>query len=463
MHNPFANNLLPDRTFNKVVYKDQVQIGGTAIQQGKVVGTSATVEEKGVTVNVSSNVINRWLVVQGTLKGTSEEGFVDVFSSHEYQRTLGAGGTILLFTPYIRAGYAERTKKNLQETISRLRKQETKTWVDPYIPIDYGKWTKKYSTAADDFIRAWINLQGWLAKQPDRADRFYTGELIKREPLDTIGGLRIYRQYVAAEHALAPLLTGWDDYNDQETETSWITDTLTRRGFPSPFAALLLRSWQDSCEQVRQARLLRYDSLMMAAPFGYRRLLWGSLTGLYNSVKQPILDSTANQTAYASSVHDPYYTFQAALNFIHIGTRTFYASLGLGINNMRVFKKEDLVTYQTTSWQHTGSDSVQVIKQNQLYPKLPDKIVYRTWQTQVVVAWPQLAGLGLEVTGRGQYGAHQPDRYAATLGIFFPLKAADTTLLFMPQAKWASESAPTRWTFGFNLTASIPGFVKAPK
>jgi len=69
----------------------------------------------------------------------------------------------------------------------------------------------------------------------------------------------------------------------------------------------------------------------------------------------------------------------------------------------------------------------------------------------------------MDVTARGQHAYEQAARYEFVFGVFIPMQTGETTLLFMPKMRWANADQSRSFTFGFSLSAAIPGFVTKDK
>jgi hypothetical protein len=248
INNPFVDDLVTYRALDKIVYQDQRAIGGSAIKEGKVIGSSATVDEKGVTLTIGSNILKKRYAIQTILKGSSEEGFVDVFSSGKYQRTLGFGGTGLLFLPNLSNRYTERTRKDLHHQLRQLRREDSTKWDGLYIPSEHYQWEIKYTPIAAAFVAKWDAFQAWLSLgTTDRNARFYVDSLTSAEEAE-LAGQATYIAYLKAETAISILLPkDWDTFDQVEEQ----------------------RRLRYNEEQ-RQIRLTTYDSIQVKSQWTRR-------------------------------------------------------------------------------------------------------------------------------------------------------------------------------------------------
>jgi hypothetical protein len=72
------NSLYTSSVLDYFIYKQINTISGTNIKEGKVYGTSATIDEKSITANFSIK-ISKTFYLQPTLSGTAEKGILNIF------------------------------------------------------------------------------------------------------------------------------------------------------------------------------------------------------------------------------------------------------------------------------------------------------------------------------------------------------------------------------------------------
>ena len=506
---PLSPDLIRPRNYAAILYKEQVKLSGLAVQQGKTLGTNASIDDKGGTLNLGTPAARlAWLgnarvALQATLKGTAEDGFVKLFSDEKYQKTLSYGGTIIGFGNGF-SSYRERVKKNLHYQLRKLRQQDIEKWHDSLNPDSARHWRKIYAPVIAVFVLRWSIWQKWL-QHDNRADKFYeqNGEL--GADRDDPNGRMLYLAYLDAEQQALPILDpNWDEWHQADeaafvrklnADTALVTTYVRQLDVlaspeklkaemsakePQTAAALVAKADQlgEKSEygdilnssriiangKERLARLKLYDSLEQHVAWVGKLRAWGSFTVLHSVVKQPIFAAANKSSTYADVLTDEYWQQQVALNILREGDYVnVTASAGVGLNNMLVFNKKDLTTYQTSSWQHTDADSVLVVTQKQLYRTSPSRVRYLSWQLQAALTFNKLfqgAGLTATASGLGSREDNAPGQHTYTLGVFVPVQAQKTTLLVIPQVRWKSTDEPNPWTFGFSITASIPGFVK---
>ena len=486
LQQPLRNQIITSSAYAGVLYQKQVALTGLAVQQGKALGTNVTLGDKTVGLNVGlanlklQSLPNVALIANGRF--AIDQGFVKLFSEDNLRVTASFGGTVQLFG-HGYSVFSERTKKDLQWQLRDLRHKDKLRWGDSLVPYNPADWHNKHLAIMVNFIEKWSLFQNWLAKgadqdpAADRANRFYkqNGKFNSIE-LNSIEGERLYLNYLDAEHAARPLLTKeWDDW-DQASERAYIWQQLDSQPLPamprrnaleamllaSPqFARTLALASRLANQQALRKRAFFYDSLQQRVSWARKWRSWATIQGLHTSAEQPVFDAANRAGTYAGTASDKYWQFQAAYNGLLEGqTVNISGSLGGGTSNGLVFRKADLRTYQTSTWQHNGTDSALVVTQKSLYASTPTRLRYWNLQTQFTATLSKgLPGFGFTSTyevllARDTHAVHN-----LTLGLILPLRTTESTLLFIPQARARGGDLPDRWSFGFTVTATVPSFL----
>jgi hypothetical protein len=481
LQQPLRNQIITDDAYAGVLYQKQVALTGLAVQQGKTLGTNVTIGDKSATLNIGfvdiklQHFLNMALIANGQFN--SDQGFVKLFSEENMRITAGYGGTLLLFG-HGRSTFSERTKKDFQWKLRELRHQDKLKWGDSLTPYTAAAWKAKHALIMCSFIEAWRDFQAWLEKDPNkdknsnRAHRFYNenGNFTSIELADA-EGQRLYLNYLDAEHAALPLLgKQWDKWNRQD-ELNFIRQQLGLTLVNPAGAQLSLQDTLDTSNQFaltleharQQANQLAldkrhhfYDSLQQQVSWVRKWRSWGSFQFLRNSIEQPVFNAANRAQTYADVYRDTYWRLQASYNGLMEGkTVNLAASLGGGTSNAVVFRKADLLTYQTSAWQPTGmgTDSALVVTQKSLYASIPTRVRYWNVQTQFTGTLNKgLPGFGLTTTYEVLLAHDTHAIHNITLGVIVPLRTDKSTVLFIPQAR-------DRWSFGFTVTATLPTFI----
>ena len=465
--NSLSESLVTGAAYNRLVYNNQVAIGGSGIKEGKIIGANATVDDKGATLNISTSPFKRKdeskpprIALVGTVKGTAEEGVVSLFSGRDYQKTLGFGGSGLFFMPVPWAGFAynERTKKDLQQAYRKMRAKEKTAWKDSYEPKMRPTWKDSSKAAFVLFLSRWNSLQdkSW-------ASNYYANDM-DTSVINNAQNQAFMADYLSAEHAVLPLLPKkWDTkYETAELEKEWLASFQDGKGLVND--KILDDSvkvwWDREAERMRTASVKRYDSLQDSARWEGLQFHWLSVGGLFNTVSQPVFNAQAGSAGFAGKVRDDYWSGQIGYNWLRVGKKTnLFLTGGVSAAKQRTFKPTDLKTYETVSWQRIGTDSVRVVEQKKLYPVDPGQKLVTSLQVGGTVFFHgTTTKFGLEA--RYAHELSGPEKRNFTFGAFFPVQAAGASVILMPLVRWENQGEPEEWTVGVSLTTSIPTFVK---
>ena len=432
---PASNQIVTNRLYrDSVRLKDLQQMSGTLITQSKLPGTNAAITEKGVTLNVGSNLFAlrnvRRFSVQGILLGQAEEGFVKTFSKGAYQRTLGGGISANMFV----FGLSDTTTfyhyetKNKQRLHQQLREElvyHTVTSKPADNPSVTGALAKLCSLKLTEILPLVRGTNG---------------------PLDMSQQVEERRRYLEAIGVLQPLLpTAWYQLSPDEA-AKWLQDSLCNpSNFTQRYQALHDKHTADRLDSIQQAK----------AKWTRRGLLWVNLKAVINNEQQPIYDGQA--LLLMRKEHFNFVDVRTSLNGAVITKKTrHFGALGVGFTNQRTFDTDDQVTYQrSTTAQPPGSAPVTVIETAKFYPNPPPRPAFGVLDAQYTFFW-QKARVGFDGSYKYKLGFNATDQNAATLGVFVPVLVGESAINFMLQTKWSST---TNWTIGFNLAASLPGFL----
>jgi hypothetical protein len=447
------------------LYKDTVRLkdlqlmSGTLIAQSKLPGTSAAITEKAITVNAGSRVFafsdggTPRFSIQGVVTGQAEDGFVNIFKSGAYQRTLGAGAS---FNWFFFGPLGDRRKtfytpvEESRDSLHRELREQVALYLATNSP-----------TAPSTLMAAAYSLQS-LFGPPDNFDfkLLRDAEAVQDSSTSTDAAvlkrvaLRI--RYQKAIAALQPILpANWVAWSANDANT-WVTSTLCTGG------SIDVAKVNALYKTRRYKRFINsLDSIQLAKMrWKHRQLRWLSFKALANTDEQPIYDPA--ELMLMSKQHFAFADIRMALNNAHIWQQVrFFHSEGIGFNNQRVFDPDDLLTYQHTTTKNTGPTNTPtaITEESKFYAQAPGLPAYLVLDGQASVFWTKIK-VGLDGTVKHKWGGEARKETATTLGVFVPVLAGESAINFMLQTKWSNL---TQWTIGFNLAASIPGFLTSAK
>lgn len=465
-----TRDLVTQRAYDKITYRDQQAIGGSAIKEGRVVGTSTAVSDKGLTFNIGSPVLTckklRNAGVAGSLnfKGQSEDGLVKLLEKDRFNNTLSYGGTLLLFAPSGNPRYYESTRLALHDKL-RVERNRNEGHLFPGfelgVPVPPDGWATEFDQAAGWETAKAALLVEFAAKWRAAYAAYNTYKADNAPPAAEAAYRQAEQASQVAEKGLAQVLPKkWHTWSDKKKEEE-LEKHLPTTGATatSPSVTSWLSELQTEHNKLeREKRLKHYDSLQLATPWSGRLLVWGSLSALGNRSKQPLYDAALPLKGYKGDYFDNFFEGQLAFNglYLHQWGKQYF-SIGSGTTNKRNFAKKDLRTYQYVT-SPPGSPSVTVV-QAEAYPTKADNPLVRNVQLQYSIYW-QKHNIGLDGTFRAQWSKGEYEsRQMYTLGVFYTAQAGGSTLLLMPQARWNTIDTPDEFSLGISLAASIPGFI----
>ncbi len=242
---------------NEIIYNAQRFVGGTAIKQGKVVGTNATLDDQSLTLNVGTNIIGRRLALQATAAGTGENKFLSLFKEGDYQKTIVVGATANLFLNPVRGSTflffntPERTR--LHNKLRLLRNQDRDSLENLSPAARDARWQTRHDAALASFYKFSVAYPGL----PDSLRCFLLDSATYRPRRAAI---RSYYRLGKAAEAFLP--ANWQTMTTAEA-TRWVRTTLAS---PALRAARITAMRREAEEALLRKRLALYDNLQVSAP-----------------------------------------------------------------------------------------------------------------------------------------------------------------------------------------------------
>lgn len=440
---------------SRIIYNAQRFVGGTAVKQGKLLGTSATIDEQSLTVNVGTNILRSCLALQGNLAGTGKDDFISLFRQGEYQKTITLGGTANWFINGIRGKtflfFEPHTRDSLHTSLRLLRNQNRDSLEDLLATVRTTVWNTRYAKVAEHFYDFWHDSTHSKLLSNLRS------KVILQE--DYEANRRIIQHYDSLCRQMRPFLPlKWDKISYGEA-FNWVYENLGNKvQRDSRIEVVRIQSEKE----LQKRRSAVYDSIQLAAPWTTKKVNWVTISYLKNRDKQSIFTSPdasnldiIDKTQWSS-------TYRAGFNHLvlrHFAThnlRWYYGLTGT-LSTQRLFASQDptnrfaldshyLVVHHDTvrTINQAAAFNEEAIRPFLFGMKFQGSVFSENWK------------VGLDFTGQWQYSKITEPHYVTTIGIFIPVPAGETTLIVMPQAKYDSR---TFWNVGFSLSAAIPGFV----
>lgn len=424
--------LMTDNLFTLKLDSVLNTVSGVAYQNGKASITSATVDDKGLTVNF--NVLdNEHNTLQVTGSGQSKKGTIDLFSGGKYSSTLTAGLNYFYFPFLNSAKFDSLTKTNLNTRIDRI---------DNYFEL---KRNNQIGSVELDNLTTIFDAYGqyMFSNQAIPNNRIATYDQKYSEFLSLFNKYKAYFPKGFEGFSYAQQKKTIDDIKAKKTD---ILNNL--------YYALEL----DSLNKVQ-----------LNATYSKMNLIWYSFSGKINNSKYPIYDASASKNLYTSTLNDYFISFSASLNLLWVHPHVnFWFYPTIKYQNNRDFKDNDLLYLDVPKGTKTiNGQTVSDYKQTSYYNNIASRLNDVNLEIPLVIYFPKKQ-FGLDMAVNADV---QPTwkNVGGRLGFYIPIPAAKQNITVEPLIRINKlEQSGVSFTkdqlsFGFNLTISLPGYVTGKK
>ncbi len=429
-------NLVTNYFFTDTVAKIQNTISGSSIKDGKLAATSASIDEKSITVNVGFAMIPEFIDGQINLSGRSEDGFLKVFEGGQYQKTIGVGGTFNIFTKNAKAKFYCRSW-NLQHNQLNAYSKRMPLTGDKAAALQ-----KNYSEKLIQFAAAHALLKQMQSRLVDLDARS------EKE-------MAALADYDALRKELAPVLPANFDNLTAEAADA-VLKRLTAKENADKMAKLLYET----------AWLQGIDSIQSLAKWNSFSLNWITLKGGWEQQKYEYLNASF---ASGTDVYtDNYFTGSIAWNWLWSDKKrrfNLWVSPTVKVDTKRDFSGNAMHLVQGAPYVLGADTFTHITKDWQLYNAIPDGRTSFTIELPVSVYFPK-AYCGLDVavhTGLTE----GTDKLGGRIGIYVPVQVSEGNAVvieplmrFKNLTQTGGDFWKDRVAFGFNLSVTIPEFMK---
>ncbi len=401
---------------------------GFAYKDGKAGRTSATLEEKAITLNL--NLIDHSLfTMQLSLAGARNEKMLDIFTEGKYARTLSAGVKFNLFPPYNYAKFPVDNGKTKQGLNDKL------AWL-----MDYHQKARQ-STIYSDLHGELNRLHASHGKYLDPKN------LIDPQDLAT---------YTKDMARLGQLLDKFGPYLPKDFRS------LDAAGQAAALAALNADQAQMLNNYSYALEMDTLNKLQLATSYKMMFLNWLTLGANFNNDRYPMLDTSAS--SLTRNYHDNYLTADLAYNMLwKTPNHAIYLFPKLSFSRARDFASEPLKTlYLPQGTQTVHNVPSTAYKTVAYYGQKAPRASSLSAEIPFMIYFPKSKfGLDLALT-------HQLipfENFGGRIGVYLPIAAGEQTLTIEPLIKFknlddrSKSFKDEQLYFGFNLSISIPDFL----
>ncbi|MES1181854.1 MAG: hypothetical protein ABUL44_03575, partial [Flavobacterium sp.] len=421
---------------NKLLTENAYALSGTSLKDGKSISSSATIDDKSVTINISIKPAKYNFFLQPTISGKSEKGFLSIFSDDKYSRTLTGGLNFQLFTP---------------------------TWIN-FTVSDRIKLHNKLRGELQKFNKAKASEIDYLKKLLDATRLLYNKntELFNAMENPSENGAYITKN--------DPDMTSIDEFD--ENIKKLVTLNYFSAAEINKTRGEIYKDLDDSrAEEVLTENFIaQTDNLQYSTPVK-KPLIWLAGGVLYNNAAQSILD--LNAKSLTKTFYNEYITAKISGNLLWVypSGRRFYISLNGNFSNTRNFKDKNKKTVNFQSPVMLGnSQGLKLDSSISYFDKVAGRLNTVYFELPMTWYWPK-SNWGIDVAIRAGINDPKDNNAGARVGIYVPVGKKDANVILIEPlfkvdnlfSSSKNDFFKDNFSFGFNLSVSLPSFLKQLK
>jgi hypothetical protein len=442
-----SGKLITDSAYKVYLHNKFNSISGTQVKGGKVLGTSATIDDKSVTVNLSVKPIAHVFYLQPSIAATSKNGFAAIFDNNAYSKTLTGGLNLQLFLSKNFSNYDKTNAIVLHNRLRLLRLQ--------YVLNDKQANEAYFKNTIDTII----NILNKATKDTKLS------ELIRLDDSKSI---------VLDDDTSSNIIVA-KDYNDYKK----LTDTLIKikivtAGFHTQDINEQLKFYTKLCKKPDKAideiaynnYVRKSDSLQLNASFISTTTPWFSGGLNYNHEIYDIADATSAKLV--RTVANEYITANIAYNYLksYANGKRGYLSVTLYYKNSHDFNSNNAITAEQVSNYSIGTANLnQINKTYTFYANMPNRI-NNTYGEADYIYFNNNINIGFEAAVKGGVNDVDGDNLGVRLGMFVPVGEKDKQpILIEPLVRFMGLSGnlndfwKDHFVFGFNVSIKFADFL----
>lgn len=429
-------------------------LSGSQVEAGKLIGSSASITDKGATVNLGIRNFGS-LYPMITIGGRGKDNFVNLFEKGQYGNTISAGLKANIFLPG--SGFFSPEEANLLHNRLILHKQRKGT----FEPAGGNTVTSAYDTRLSyiyNQIQALINgHNAYDSAETDITDLSITS----RQRVE---------EYTVAADTLTKLGLLDEDFLDEEN--------VERLALINALAA----KWSSATtgEGPNSQRLRYYladaEAMQMKANWNVLSFRWWTIAVNYNVTPYKILDISARDKNYTRTDNDNFWSAAVSYNWLRArpggNQLRFFASPTVTFSGARVYKDEDKLTLERHKPFVIGTDTlVQKDLTTEVYRSVASPRLAAGFELPLIWFWNK-RNFGIEIVPKVGINDPKDDNVGLKFGVFIPAGVKDGTPvliepIFRLQKLFAGGDThfwKDHAVIGFNLSVSLPtGFGKIGK
>jgi hypothetical protein len=426
-------NVITGSAFDQKLDSVLNTVSGVTYQNGKATQTSASVDDKGLTVNYNI-VDNESVTLQFTGSGTSTKSVVDLFSGGKYSKTLTGGLNLFYFPRNNAASTSDAEKTKVRDAIDKL---------DNYYEA------KRLQHLGYTEINTLKSIYGTYSTY------FYTPVSV---PPNLIAG------YDAKFAEFNALLKKYAYYLPADFQTLSATDQATAIDDLASHSDEVLNHYYY------QQELDTLNKVQLAVKWDNTFVNWWSFSVKVSHDAYPIYAAAAASDDYVSTFDDFYPSLSVSYNFALIGQKSNKLFMPtLKFQNNRDFKTANLLYLDIPQNQRTvGAQTISDYKQTSYYNTVADKKPVWNFEAPFTLFFPKAkVPFGFDFSLNANLD--DASNIGGRLGVYISIPGAKQNVIIEPLLRvdqWKSGDtsfSKDQLSFGINLTVALPSYITGQK
>lgn len=426
--------IITPNNFTKIVQSKFRTVSGNEIKNGKYFGSSASVDSKSITVNISMKPFkSHEFYLLPSLAGSAKDGFVNVITGNKYSRTVTGGVNFVVPFPKTSFSFNNKIRVKLHNDLKMERYK--------YLARYSGPNTLSYTLMIN-------NLKAILTQSGAFITNYYSNAAVNSDFVNElkIRDLNMYKK---------------------------LTDSLLKanilpKSFPELSSIQQLEILKNpSPNKIENAALQNYlsktDSIQQSVNFSKETLKWLAGGIKYNQANYFIADPATK--ALQSSVRDEYITanFSATWLVIKESGNRFYISPTINFKNAHNFNPDKQIKADVFEDYNIGNTTVQRVKKElAFYESVPDRL--QNFYIEVPMAfYNKKAAIGAEVAFKAGFHDVENDNLGFRVGALIPINQGDKNQMVIEplfKVQKLNQAVTDFWkdnfVVGINISVTIP-------
>jgi hypothetical protein len=432
-----TNEYVTSNNLSQLLESNWRSFSGVSIKNGKSTSTSAVLDAKSITVNLSLPQIKPGIFIIPTIAGSSNNGFVSVIAGDKYSRTI-TGGLNFIFP--------------IRKDFFLFYKTDQKTLLHNDLQIlKYDYLHKKLPGDKQHYVNLITEIKRILKESGFYIEDYYSGNYGRHISQDSLSNKHV-ENLTTYKNDIAILIN--DGIIDEKITSKMVNDQL--------------KMLSDSLSQkMYMASLKRYldntDQVQQKASFSIKAFGWVSGNIKYNQANYFIGDSTSK--SLTSSVRDEYISTSLSWNALvywHENIRTYFSPT-IYYSNPHNFSTNNQIHAEGFANYKIGNNVLQKVdKDLTFYQKVPQRLNSIYIEMPLAIYSTEKA-IGLDMAIKYGWNDVNNDNFGVRLGALVPLSQGDKNQiviepLFRIQKmnQGLSDFWGTHFVLGVNLSIALP-------